>query len=161
MWRFLTLVRSSYWIVLLFGVATAQGSHIPDNPDLPSAHVAASVRDGMVVLAVVPSTAGKARDTDETYGDWADNLNDFATNADHRIKIIKVTPHKYSEIVADPQIKDGFATLFIRDLSHVLLYKGMILEPKVYQLGQTYMLQHLDLKSVAPYGLEEVSVRLR
>jgi len=65
------------------------------------------------------------------------------------------------EIVADPQIKDGFATLFIRDLSHVLLYKGMILEPKVYQLGQTYMLQHLDLKSVVPYGSEEVNVRLR
>src|SRR3954465_12454821 len=86
-------------------------------------------------VLVVTGSGEKATDTSEAYADWAEYLNAFRTQADSRVKIVKVTALQYPEFITGPKLKDQYATLFVRDAGHVLLYDGMILEPQVYRLG--------------------------
>jgi len=114
---------------------------------------------GRVILVIARSAPGKP--TDEAYGDWADALNNFAAHADPRVKIIKVTAPAYRLAIADPTISGPFATLFVRDLDHALLYRGMILEPQVYHLGQGFILEQVEPSPAAAYGLMPTTIRLR
>ena len=121
--------------------------------------VAALRSGGRVILVIARSAPGKP--TDEAYGDWADALNNFAAHADPRVKIIKVTAPAYRLAIADPTISGPFATLFVRDLDHALLYRGMILEPQVYHLGQGFILEQVEPSPAAAYGLMPTTIRLR
>jgi hypothetical protein len=122
----------------------------------------AGLRTGQPVVLVIANTAA-AKSTDEAYGDWADALNTFAAHKDPGVKIVKQTPRSYRLAVAGPRIAGQFATLFIRDLNHALLYRGMILEPQVYRLGEDYMLQRTDQSQAQAkaYGLTSTAIRLR
>jgi hypothetical protein len=121
--------------------------------------VAALRSGGPVILVIARSAPGKP--TDEAYGDWADALNNFAAHAEPRVKIIKVTAPAYRLAIADPTISGPFATLFVRDLDHALLYRGMILEPQVYHLGQGFILEQVEPSRAAAYGLTPTTIRLR
>ena len=88
------------------------------------------MRSGKPIVLVIASDAA-AKPTDEAYGDWADALNNFAAAADPRVKIINVTARTFRLAIADPRIPGQFATLFVRDLDHTLVYRGIILEQQV------------------------------
>ena len=120
----------------------------------------AALRSGKPVVLVI-ARGTTAKPTDEAYGDWADALNNFGANADPRLKIIKLTARTYRVAIAGPRISGQFATLFIRGLDHALLYRGMIMEPQVYRLGQGYILEQTELSPAAAYGLTPTTIRLR
>lgn len=116
---------------------------------------------GQPFVLVVTGDSQKAADTNEAYADWAEYLNAFRVQTDPRIKIVKVTALQYPELIVEPKPKDKYATLFVRDAEHVLLYDGMILEPQVYQLGLAYLKDHSDGKASSSNGLRKVSIRRR
>jgi hypothetical protein len=120
----------------------------------------AALRPGNSVMLVIANRAA-ARPTDEAYGDWADALNNFAAHADPRLKIVKLTAHAYRLAIAAPRIPGQFATLFVRDRDHALLYQGMILEREVYHLGQDYILEQTEPPQATAYGLTPTTIRLR
>lgn len=157
----LKVAWSACWIALILAVTINQASQASNGPASVRAEIATAIRSEKPVILVVFNVVRKPNDADEAYGDWAEYLNSFSSHADRRVKIIKLTPRQYTETMADPKLKGGFATLFIRDRAHVLLYNGKILEPQIYELGQSYMLQSSDLKLFAPWGLQEITVRLR
>lgn len=154
-------LRTVCWLTLVLTLAPAHGIRATDGPDPARAEVAKALRSGQGVVLVVVADVKKPGAADESYGDWADNLNYFVAHADQKIKIIKLTARRYPNVMADPKTKSRYATLFIRDLSHVLLYDGMILESQVYKLGQAYILQHSDPKAMSAWGLQETTARLR
>jgi hypothetical protein len=123
--------------------------------------IQAAIRSGKPVVVVVAKAPQKGDDSDETYGDWAAYLNRFARRAGSAVSIVKVTPERYAALVAEPKLTSGYATLFLRGTSHALLYRGMILEPQVYEQGRKYSSLGPDDKWVASDGLQEVTLALR
>ncbi|MGD0758917.1 MAG: hypothetical protein ABR921_08435 [Candidatus Sulfotelmatobacter sp.] len=115
----------------------------------------------VVVLVIAPAKSAHEDDNSEAHGDWADYLNGFSSSAPADTKIIRLTPAKYRQVVEEPKIRRDFATVFLRDSTHSLLYDGMILEPKVYKLGLAWLHQHPDDKEMAAYGLQERPSRLK
>jgi hypothetical protein len=125
----------------------------------PAELIAELDRGNPIVIVVWNETAPKS--TDESYGDWADTLNNFAARADGRVKIIKMAALAYRLAVVAPRISGQFATLFVRNLQNTLLYQGMILEPQVYQLGQNYILAQTESPAATKYGLTPTAIHLR
>jgi hypothetical protein len=115
----------------------------------------------LVVLVVAPSKSGGEDDESEAYGDWADSLNGFAASVPADIKIIKLAAAKYKQEVEEPKIRKEFATVFLRDSTHSLLYDGMVVEAKVYKLGLAWLHQQADDKAMAAYGLREKPATLK
>ncbi len=116
-------------------------------------------------LVIVMDEQQSSKGDDETYGDWANNLNQFATAKPSDLKLIVVTPLRYRQIVSDPKPKRPNATLFIRDAGHVLCHDGPIMEQSVYKLGLAYIRSGLpnddsSAKSVARSHLTETAIRL-
>jgi hypothetical protein len=110
-----------------------------------------------VVLVVQPS--GPAG-TSEAYGDWAEYLNAFAAR-DKSVKIVKLSGRRYSELITSPQLDKPYNTLFLRDAGHALLYRGMILEPDIYNKGKEYMAGKPSPDPALRTGLEEVKLDIR
>jgi hypothetical protein len=54
-----------------------------------------------------------------------------------------------------PKVKGDFATLFMRDPNHALVYNGMVVERKVYEIGLAYLKRQMDEKLASAYGLQE------
>jgi hypothetical protein len=129
--------------------------------DVTYKDVETALHDGKKVVLVVSPTGRKQNDADESYADWADGLNDFAAHAGADIKILKVTPLRLTQLMLQPKVKGDFATLFIRDPEHALVYDGMVVEPKVYEIGLAYLKHHPDEKAESAYGLQEKTVRFK
>ena len=113
----------------------------------------------MVVLVVAPHESA-AGDESEAYGDWADNLNEFASSLPADTKLVKLTAAQYKQDVEEPKIRRGFATVFLRDSTHALLYDGMIVEAKAYKVGLGWLHQQADEKAASAYGLQERPAKL-
>jgi hypothetical protein len=152
---FYSFLGSTILISILTAVAAQQ----------PSAEVGrkgmeAAFRGGKsVVLVIAPS--GKQQSDDESYGDWADGLNDFATHVGADVKILKLTPLKFRQLLQQPKLKEGFATLFMRDSDHALVYDGMVTEPKVYEIGLAYLKHQPYEKSASAYLLQEKTAHFK
>jgi hypothetical protein len=114
-----------------------------------------------IVLVVSPVSQNQYAQADEAYGDWADRLDNFSARATADIKIIKLTPAQYAQIVVVPKIKGDFATLFMLDPKRALLYDGMILENEIYQCAVAYLNREPNDKSLANYGLQKVGARTK
>ncbi len=115
----------------------------------------------VVVLVIAPPKSAGEEGESEAYGDWADTLNGFASSAPSDTKIIKLTPAQYSQELEEPKIRRGFATVFLRDPTHALLYDGMIVEAKAYKVGLGWLHQHPDEKAMTAYGLEQKPAKLK
>jgi hypothetical protein len=115
----------------------------------------------VVVLVIAPPKSAGEKDESEAYGDWADNLNGFASSAPPDIQIIRLTPARYRQEVEEPKIRRTFATVFLRDSTHALLYDGMIVEAKAYKVGDGWLHQHPDDKAITAYGLQEKPAKLK
>jgi len=113
-----------------------------------------------VVLIVAPSKSA-GEDESEAYGDWADSLNGFTSSLPADTKIVKLTAAQYKQQVEEPQIRRVYATVFLRDAAHALLYDGMIVEAKAYNVGLEWLHEHPDEKAMAAYGLHEKSAKLK
>jgi hypothetical protein len=149
-------VRSRCLVVLLLGLILPLGSPAAG----PREEIDQALRSGIGAVLVVAS-ARRPSPADEAYSDWAEYLNNFSSRAAPVIRIINTTAAEYRNIVAAPLLKTEFATLFIRDRDHVLQYDGMILEPQIYLLGQSYLLGHNDFTPQAGYGLRQTAIQLR
>jgi len=114
-----------------------------------------------VVLVVAPATKRAA--DDESYGDWADALNDFSAHAGAGadVRIFQLTPLRLSQLLVAPRIKHEFAVLFLRDTEHALVYDGQVVERKVYDLGLAYAKGRPDEKLQSSYGLQEKTTRFK
>ena len=134
--------------VLLTGVAAA-----------PVNEIRTALQTGHPVVLVVQGAA--QAESSEAYGDWASYLNQFAGRAGSSVNIVKLSLQRYSELVSKPKLKGAYNTLFLRDGSRGLLYRGMILEPDVYRIGQAYMTGKPGDPPVAREGLEEVAMQVR
>ena len=146
-------------VVLLSAVAIAlpQTTTRGEKKTVRTNEILAAIRTGRCVVVVVrPAKA----DSDEAYADWAEYLNDFAAR-ERSVKIVKLSQHRYSELVIAPKLNRPYDTLFLRDKENALLYRGMILEPDVYRAGKAYMIAKSATESGSREGLEEVKVRLR
>ena len=150
--------QACLWLALVLTLIQGETSQAAVGKAVVSQReLVAALRSQPVVLAVWNGTPAKP--TDETYGDWADALNNFHSSA--QVKVITLTSREYRIAIAGPRLSGQFATLFIRDLDHALLYRGMILEPQVYQLGQSYMLEQSEPSPSSAYGLRPTTIRLR
>jgi hypothetical protein len=153
--------KMSHLTVLAVLAATGWGlsqSTPPHKEKAPPNEIRMALTNGRpVVLVVQPS--GKA-DTSEAYGDWAEYLNAFAAR-EKSVKIVKLTGRRYSELVTAPQLDKPYNTLFLRDVGHALLYRGMILEPDIYVKGKAYMVGKQSLEPAQRTGLEEVKLNIR
>ena len=115
----------------------------------------------MVVLVVAPQKSAGDEES-EAYGDWADNLNGFASSLPADTKIVKLTAAQYKQDVEEPKIRRPFATLFLRDSTHALLHDGMIVEAKAYKIGLDWLhQQQQDEKTIAAYGFREQPAKLK
>lgn len=115
----------------------------------------------MVVLVVAPQKHAGEEDENEAYGDWADGLNGFASALPADTKIVKLTAAEYKQDVEEPRIRRAFATVFLRDSTHALLYDGMIVEAKAYMIGLGWLHQQPDEKNIAAYGFREKPAKLK
>ena len=149
-----------WWLALVLALPLSGTGQAADIGAASPSQLLSALRTGKPVVLVIANGA-PARPTDEAYGDWADALNNFAAHADPGVKIIRLTARAYRSAIAAPRIPGHFATLFIRDLDHALLYRGMILEPQVYRLGLDYVLQQTEPSTAKAYGLAPTTVRLR
>jgi hypothetical protein len=152
--------QSRLWLALFLSLSLGGTARAGDAASSTPRELVAALHSGKPIVLVIASGAA-AKPTDEAYGDWADALNNFAAGADPRVKIIKLTATAYRLSIADPQIPGQFATLFVRDLDHSLLYRGIILEPQVYHLGEGYILDQTEPPPAAAYGLTPTTIRVR
>jgi hypothetical protein len=150
----------AFWLAIVLALSFGGTGRAADMAVASRSQLVGALRSGKPVVLVIANNAS-AKSTDETYGDWADALNTFAARKDPGIKIVKQTPRSYRLAVASPRIAEQFATLFIRDLNHALLYRGMILEPQVYRLGEDYLFKRPDPSPEKAYGLISTTIRLR
>jgi hypothetical protein len=139
---------------VLIGLLTAVAAQQP-RKDGQRKDIEAQFHDGKAVVLVVAPTVRKPSDADEAYGDWADGLNNFATHAGAGVKILKLTPLGFTQLLLQPKVKGDFATLFMRDPDHALVYNGMVVERKVYEIGLAYLKRQMDEKLASAYGLQE------
>jgi hypothetical protein len=115
----------------------------------------------IVVLVIAPAKSAGQENESEAYGDWADYLKEFSASAPSDSKIIKLTSTKYRQTFEEPKIRHDFATVFLKDSTHSLVYDGMVVEPKVYKLGVGWLNQRADDKSLVAYGLQERPAKLK
>ena len=130
------------------GVVWSQSSAPPKAEPAPARanEIQAALKTGRpVVLVVQPSNPDE---TSEAYGDWASYLNQF----------VKLSRARYSDIVTTPKLKAGYNTLFLGEAGNALLYRGRILEPDVYSIGEAYMAGKRE--GLPRDGLEEVKLLL-
>jgi len=151
----------SVW-VLLCGLVMLQfaASQSKQNAGLCK-DIAQAFESKKVVVLVIGPAKSAGQDESEAYGDWADYLNAFSSSAPSDTKIIKLTPTKYSQTVEEPKIRRNFATVFMKDATHSLLYDGMIVEPKVYKVALAWLHENADNKDLATQGLQEKPARLK
>lgn len=138
-------------ILMIFLTAAAQ----QPRSDRDRKDIETQFHDGKTLVLVVAPAGRKPSDADESYGDWADGLNNFATHAGAGIKILKLTPPEFAQLLLQPKVKGDFATLFMRDSEHALVYDGMVVERKVYEIGLAYLKRQMDEKLASAYGLQE------
>jgi hypothetical protein len=153
-------LRVWFWFAFVLALSLGGRAQAADIAAAAPHQLVAALRTGKPIILVIASPT-PARPTDEAYGDWADVLNDFAAHADPGVRIIKVTPRAYHLAITAPRISGQFGTLFVRDLNHALLHRGMIVEPQVYRLGQDFILQQTEPSSAKTYGLSPTTIRLR
>jgi hypothetical protein len=127
----------------------------------PCKDVEQALASKKVVVLVIAPAKSPGQDESEAYGDWADYLNAFSSSVPADTKIIKLTPAKYSQTVEEPKIRRNFATVFMKDSTHSLLYDGMIVEPKVYKVALGWLHENADSKDLAAQGLQEKPARLK
>jgi hypothetical protein len=153
-------LRVWFWFAFVLALSLGGRAQAADIAAAAPHQLVAALRTGKPVVLVIANPA-PAKPTDEAYGDWTGALNDFAAHADPSVRIIRVTARAYHLAIATPWISGQFGTLFVRDLNHALLHRGMILEPQVYRLGQDFILQQTEQPSAKTYGLSPTTVRLR
>ena len=144
-------------MVCCLHVADAQGRR----PAVSRADLQATLKaEKGFVLTVSPAATPSA--TDEAYADWASYLNIFATTTGAKTKILKLSSSRYKGKIAGPRLSHPFATLFVLDERHILIYDGTVLEPAIYELGLAYISHRpFDQEAAASYGLKQSSFSLR
>jgi hypothetical protein len=152
----------SVW-VLLCGLVMMQA---PVSQTRPEASVRKDIdlafgSSKVVVLVISPAKSAGEESDSEAYGDWADYLHEFSSSVPSDTKIVKLTSAKYRQAVEEPKIRRDFATVFLKDATHALLYDGMVVEPKVYKLGLGWLHQHAEEKDLATYGLVQRPAQLK
>ena len=153
-------LRVWFWFAFVLALSLGGRAQAADIAAAAPHQLVAALRTGKPIILVIASPA-PASPTAEAYGAWADVLNGFAAHADPAVRIIKVTPRAYHLAITAPRISGQFGTLFVRDLNHALLHRGMIVEPQVYRLGQDFILQQTEPSPAKTYGLSLTAVRLR
>ena len=141
-------------LAVLMSLLTGSAAQSPGRDGMRK-DIEAALRNGKSVVLVVAPAMSKTNDADESYGDWADGLNDFAAHAGADVKVFRLTPPKFSQLLLQPKVKGNFATLFIRESGHALVYEGMVVEPKIYAIGLAYLQHRPDEKAESDYGLME------
>jgi len=121
--------------------------------------IGSALRAGKRVILVVAPRYDKSLDSDEAYGDWADQFNYFTAHVSKDVKVMVLTKAKYVETVDDPKIKGSYGTLFLLNSTHALLYDGAILEREIYEIGISR--NEPDEKAVSTSGLQKVSFHLK
>jgi hypothetical protein len=104
---------------------------------------AQAVRDALaagepVVLALAKELPG-ADGGDETDGDWANYLNEFAA-AHARYKIVAMSAAEARDLLAEPPpLEDFYATIFARSTTSAVIYDAPVLEKSVYDAAAAYL----------------------
>lgn len=142
-------------LLMMQSSATQKGQSADPRKDIDQAFGSGK----FVVLVVAP--AKSADEDSEAYGDWAEYLNAFSSSVPANTKIIKLTAARYKLTVEEPKIRREFATVFLKDATHALLYDGMILEAKVYKVGLGWLHQNATDKELAGQGLKEKPAQLK
>lgn len=152
------LHQSILTALLLGALAFAQTTGQPSLKAAPRNEIldALKTNHSVVVVVQLPVRTGSG----EAYADWAEYLNDFAIR-EKSVRIVKLTPRRYSELVGAPKLSGSYNTLFLRDAENALLYRGMILEPEVYAIGKDYMTSKSWAQSTRSAGLEKVTLEIR
>ena len=92
-------------------------------------------RTGPAVIIIAPATPSADDQESETYGDYAEYLNGFAANRPAGLELVRLSPAQYKRLFRLPMIADSHATIMLRRTGTAMIYRGMILEPQVYQAG--------------------------
>jgi hypothetical protein len=165
--RFTYLLLFAAFTAALVGLAAPQPKHLDPRSELLAA-LRAKKKVVLVSAADPASTLNGYRNdpehtADETYGDWKNYFDDFGERYGRDFKIILVSSRAhFSQIVEEPKIKTDWATLFILDAEHGLLYDDILLDPEEYKIGVAYLRQEPGSKSMAADKFfQPVRIRLR
>jgi hypothetical protein len=140
---------------LLLAALTASAAPPPDR----CTGLAGDLRDGRPTVIIVSPPAHDLAPRSEAYADWAFYRDDFLRRRPEDLCVLRMAAAAYRRRFAEPVLSDRFATIFVRDPDHALVYPGLILEPDIYRLGVAF-LRGQDIDG-APYGLQDRRLRSR
>ena len=123
---------------MLHGSVFAAEIYKPQTPAAASHELQRCLKAGTGIVLVV-AAANAPRGDDESYGDWADNLKSFLNSAPSDVKVMRLTPALYEKLISGPKLKQRFATVFVRDEGHALVYDGRVVEQRAYVLGMGFI----------------------
>jgi hypothetical protein len=123
--------------------------------------VAGLLRQGQPLVVIVAPVETREGADSEAYGDWVAYRDQFLLQvAGSGPCVARLTPEQYRARLTAPDLRDPFATLFVRNGRAGLLHAGMVLEPGVYQAGIAFLGEG-DPAPGSPFGLIPVVVRWR
>lgn len=134
-------------------------AHAGGGRELPA--VTAELRAGRpFVLVVAPSAPGRIANS-EAYAGWQSYLGDFVQSRPADIAVLRLALADYRRLVAAPAWRDAFGTLFIRGGRRALLHRGLVLEPRIYELGVAFLRTGSSSREAGTFGMVEMAVRRR
>ena len=86
----------------------------------------------IVISPIQPSVEDRES---ETYGDYAEYLNAFASHRPATLKLVRMTPVQWRRLSRRPALTDSYAVVFVRRDGQALIFDGMPLEAALYEAG--------------------------
>ncbi|MCB0407649.1 MAG: hypothetical protein KDD34_05545 [Bdellovibrionales bacterium] len=88
---------------------------------------------GKKIMILAWSEEGKCEDYDETCGDWASYLNEFAVKQGKMLEVIKVPAKDWAKVISIKYSKiPEHSAIFIKKGKTTYFYSGPILEAQTY-----------------------------
>jgi hypothetical protein len=97
----------------------------------------------------------------EAYGDWKSYLQSFIERRRGELPVHQVTPEQARLLLANWPRGLRSATLFANPQGKGLLHRGLVLEPKVYQIGKAFAERDAMTPEAASFGLEPFNLQPR
>lgn len=112
-----------------------------------------------ISLLLVTAPPDRSLPDEEAIGDWAQLLNEAALDRPAGVTVSRVTRAGFRDLLAAPELRQDYATLFVRPDRAALLHEGLVLDASVYAAGFAFLRDGTALPS--GLGLSDTRARPR
>ena len=125
----------------------------------PDKAVCEAFEDNRVVVLIIHDNGDHES---ESYADWAEYLNDFASSHTEDYRLIKLTQESLTRLIdeADRYIAP-YSMVFLKEGRPSLFYEGPIVEPQTYQYVELFYAGREIPAHLSQFAPLEVEVRLK